>query len=318
MGKGIGASWRRSGRGRVLGTALGVALSASLWSGLAAAETAAVPNKAAAAGTTAAGVTRPDQMAGLYGTQHDFSVLELRHEGGRYLARLVDFMTWEIVKDLGDWEIVDAARIRLGDEMCEYTFRPYRLLLTGCSLQGQWRTACRMNGLESLRQRQSSRPASEREACELVWSHLWPLARTGDHASLSQLAWTLRYMPALTAMAGGAIVIIPPGTPSSPESATPSASVTNDQIILRRVVEHIVALELYGWKCSVPGLPDAYVVESEVLRSIASCTAPEAEADQCLKDAIRLGLVPEFSDYVRMVEREGIANLQCVSKGIQK
>lgn len=296
----------------MLHTAFGVALLASLWSGLAAAENAAEPDKAAAAGTPVAGVVRPDQMLGIYGTQRDDSVLELRHEGGRYLARLVDFMTWEIEKDLGDWEIVDAARIRLGDEICEYTFRPYRLLLTGCSLQGQWRTACRMNGLESLRQRQSSRPASEREACELVWNHLWPLARTGDHASLSQLAWTLRYMPVLTAMAGGAIGIIPPGTPSSPESPTPSAGVVNDEIILRRLVEHVVALELNGWKCSVPGPPDASVVGSELFKSIASCTVPEAEADQCLKDAIRLGLVPEFSDYVRMVEREGIANLQCM------
>lgn len=182
-------------------------------------------------------------------------------------------------------------------------------LVSGCDFTGQSSLASTLTRQERLK---LAAEAYSNDHCEKPWSLLWPIAREGDGEALSELAIELGER--LELPASGSDNNVDPGARSFANVLVMTIyAATTSKYPDKRNLHYI--FDPAGWRKSVVtvvSIRSGRISYSSIkapppvsLTELENCLSQangSTVGDRCVAQAIKLGLIPSFSEYTRAMD----------------
>ncbi|MFC3321876.1 hypothetical protein [Mesorhizobium cantuariense] len=182
-------------------------------------------------------------------------------------------------------------------------------LVCGCDLIGKSSAASTLTREERLR---VAADAYFNNQCEKQWALLWPMAREGDGEALSELAFELGGR--LEIPASDSDMNVDPGDKSFANVLVmtiygATASKHPDKRNLHYIFDparwrkgDVMVVTIRSGQISYSAIKAPPPVSMTELENCLSQANSSASGDRCVAQAIKLGLIPSFSEYSKAID----------------
>lgn len=182
-------------------------------------------------------------------------------------------------------------------------------IVSGCDLTGKSGATATLTREERLK---LAGDAFFNNQCENQWTLLWPMAREGDGEALSELAWELGTRLEIPALVSD-MKVDPEDRSFANVLVMTIYAVTASKHPDKRMLHYIFdparwnkddipVVAIRSGRMSYNSIKTPPPVSKAKLENCLSQANASNDGDRCVAQAIKLGLIPSFSDYTKALD----------------